>query len=579
MPPSRRPAPVSGSVVRVTAPSEPAGDAAAMRAGFVRIARDALDDLLALDPVSATGLGEHRYDDRLPDRSPEGLDEARRVLTGWLGAVDAVDDTLLSTDHRVDHEMLRSALSARLFDIDDLRPYQWDPLAANPGTALYLLLARDFAPLGDRLRSLAGRLAAVPAALATARAGLVDMPRVHAETAVGQFRGTRALVEHEVADALQKEPTLRAEVDPARTAALEAIDDHLTWLEAALGTAGPVGADRDPRLGPELYAAKLWHTLDTETPPDSVLVRAESDLLRVETEIADLVGGRDPREVLDELADSGYVDDSTVLGRCAQALEETTGFVRENGLVSIPERWDERVRIIEMPEIHRGVAVAYCDAPGPLEPAELPTFFAVSPAPADWPAERVRSFYREYNVHQLRNLTVHEAMPGHVLQLAHSASSARHAVPAEQGGPTPVRAALYSGPFVEGWAVYAEELMVRSGFGGRAVALQQLKMQLRSTINAILDVRVHAHGMTEEEAMALMTGRGHQEVGEAAGKWRRALLTSAQLSTYYVGYSEVAELSRRLAADRAERSVLARHDEMLAHGSPPPRHLRTLLGL
>jgi uncharacterized protein (DUF885 family) len=555
---------------------EPVGAAGA---AFVQIAKDALDDLLRLDPVTATGLGEHRYDDRLPDRTQEGLDEARRVLTGWLGAVDAVDEALLSLDHRVDHEMLRSALSARLFELDDLRPYAWDPLTANPGTAVYLLLARDFAPLGDRLRSVAGRLAAVPAALATARSALGEMPRVHVETALGQFRGTRALVAGEVAEAVEKEPTMRAEVEPARLSALEALDDHIAWLEATLSPGGPVGADRDPRLGPELYAAKLWHALDTETPPDSVLVRAESDLMRVEAEIADLVGGRDPRQVLDELAEDGYVDDSTVLGLCAQALEETTAFVRAQDIVSVPERWDDAVRIIEMPEIHRGVAVAYCDAPGPLEPADLPTFFAVSPAPADWPAEQVRSFYREYNAHQLRNLTVHEAMPGHVLQLAHSRASARSARPAESGGRTPVRAALYSGPFVEGWAVYAEEVMVRAGFGGTAVALQQLKMQLRSTINAILDVRVHAHGMTEHEAMSLMTGRGHQEVGEAAGKWRRALLTSAQLSTYYVGYSEVVELSRRLAADRSGRSTRARHDEMLAHGSPPPRHLRTLLGV
>ncbi len=335
---------------------------------------------------------------------------------------------------------------------------------------------------------MAGRLAAVPAALATARASLGTLPRVHVETALGQFRGTHALVEIEVADALQKEPSLRAEVEPARAAALEATDDHISWLSATLSEGGPVAADRDPRLGSELYAAKLWHALDTETPPDSVLVRAESDLMRVEAEIAELCDGRDPRAVLDELADEGVVDDSTVLGLCAQSLEETTAFVRAQDLVTVPERWDERVRIIEMPEIHRGVAVAYCDAPGPLETAELPTFFAVSPAPADWPPERVRSFYREYNAHQLRNLTVHEAMPGHVLQLAHSSEAARSARPAAEGGPTTVRAALYSGPFVEGWAVYAEELMVRAGFGGRAVALQQLKMQLRGTINAILDV-------------------------------------------------------------------------------------------
>ncbi len=535
-------------------------------AAFDRIARDALDDLLRLDPVGATALGDHRYDDRLPDLGPEGLDEARRLLAGWLGAVDAVDDTALDRQRRADHEILRSGLSARLFELDDLRAYTWDPLQANPGTAVYLLLARDFAPLGDRLRSAAGRLAAVPAALAAARSALRDMPRVHVETAIGQFQGARELVDRQVGAALEQEPLLRAEVAPARAAALEAIDDHLAWLEAALPA-----AEGDPRLGPERYAARLWHALDTETSPDSLLVRAESDLMRVETEIAELTGGRDPRQVYDELADSGPVDDTTVLPVCEQALVEATEFVRSEGLVLVPSGWDEMVRIIEMPEIHRGVAVAYCDPPGPLETAELPTFFAVSPTPAGWPPERVRSFYREYNAHQLRNLTVHEAMPGHVLQLARSRTVA--------GGGSPVRSAFRSGAFVEGWAVYAEELMVGAGFGGAAVRLQQLKMQLRATINAILDVRVHAHGMTEDEALALMTRRGHQEVGEAAGKWRRALLTSAQLSTYYVGYREVADLDRALAGSRPATAAAARHDELLGHGSPSPRHLRALLGL
>jgi uncharacterized protein (DUF885 family) len=532
---------------------------------FERIAGEALDDLLAIDPVDATALGDHRFDHRLPDRSPSGVDEARGLITRWLGAVDSVDDAGLTPDNRVDHEILRSALAARLFMLDQIQPYAWDPLEANPGSAVYLLLARQFAPLGDRLRSVAGRLAAVPASLADARSQLGPMPRVHVETAIGQFQGTRALVAAQVPAALDDEPALRAEVEPVRTAALEALDEHLRWLESQLPT-----SDRDPRLGPELYAGRLWHTLDTEISADSVLVRAESDLMRIEAEMADTLHGRDVRRVLDQLADDGYVDDTTVLPLCDQALRDTTDFVRSTGLVSVPDRWDELVEIIEMPEIHRGVAVAYCDPPGPLEPAQLPTFFAVSPTPADWPAERVRSFYREYNAHLLRNLTVHEAMPGHVLQLRRSRDFA---------GSTPVRAAFWSGPFVEGWAVYAESLMATAGFGGEALRLQQLKMQLRMTINAILDVRVHAHGMTEPEAMALMTGRGHQELGEAAGKWRRAQLTSAQLSTYYVGHAEVADLARAVELARPESSACDRHDSILAHGSPPPRHLRYLLGV
>ena len=164
---------------------------------------------------------------------------------------------------------------------------------------------------------------------------------------------------------------------------------------------------------------------------------------------------------------------------------------------------------------------------------------------------------------------VHEAMPGHYLQLQHARRFS---------GATKIRAALRSGAFIEGWAVYTEELMARHGYPGEgnpgAVRMQQLKMQLRTTINAILDARVHSRGMTEAEAIALMTGRGFQEEGEAAGKWRRALLTSAQLSTYYVGYSEVSDLVAELTAQgHTERTA---HDHILAHGSPPVRLLRTV---
>jgi uncharacterized protein (DUF885 family) len=179
----------------------------------------------------------------------------------------------------------------------------------------------------------------------------------------------------------------------------------------------------------------------------------------------------------------------------------------------------------------------------------------------------------------LRNLTVHEAMPGHALQLAHAAGFS---------GGTQVRTAFRSGPFVEGWAVYAEALIAQAAAAeptrarrrvGQGLRMQQLKMQLRVTINAILDVRVHARGMTEAEAMSLMIDRGHMEAGEAAGKWRRAQLTSAQLSTYYVGTTRSGAWCGTCASGGPEAGDRVVHDAVLAHGSPPPRHLRTLLGL
>ena len=457
-------------------------------------------------------------------------------------------------------------------------------MVANPGRAIYLLLARDFAPLPDRLRSAAHRLASLPESLAAARAVLTAMPEVHIETALTQFAGTRRLITGELGKLAQDVNGPERELSRAVTAALEAIDEHTLWLEQRLAD-GRRDGFRDPRIGAELFATKLRLALDTELTADEVLSRAETDLVRVSEEIVSaaaglggvaagslsgtMAGGREVvRQALDSLA-ADAPDNATILGLVRAAFSAQRDFVAAHDLAAV---FGDPLEVIEMPEIDRGVAIAYCDAPGPLEAVPLPTFIAVSPTPEGWTPERVRSFYREYNRHLVHNLMIHEAMPGHALQLEHSRRFA---------GSTPVRAVLRSGPFVEGWAVYAEQLMGSRGYPGEgnpaALQLQRLKMQLRSIINTIMDARVHCSGMTQAQAMAVMTGQGYQEDGEATAKWRRVLLTSAQLSTYYVGFTEVSELAddlRRAHPGWHDRQV---HDGMLAHGSPPVRHLRTLL--
>lgn len=530
---------------------------------FVEIAAATLDSLLESNPERATELGDHRFDGRVSDWSPAALDERSRQLSEQLWDLDALDVDLLSLANRVDLEILRAQLLEQQFGLEVLREHEWDPLLANPGNGIYLLLARDFAPLPDRLRAIASRLVAAPEALELARRTLHDMPRVHVETALTQFAGTAALLTGELEEALAEEPALRRVVEGPRSEALAALEEHRHWLESQLPD-----ADGDPRLGPERFAAKLALALDTPISADEILGRAEADLARVSEEIAEVASslGGSVRAVLDDIA-ANHPSDDTILPSCRDALASSTTFVRDRDLITV---FDDAIEVIAMPEIHRGVAVAYCDPPGPLETAALPTFLAVAPPPADWPPSRAESFYREYNAAMVHNLVVHEAMPGHVLQIAHARRFS---------APTRVRDACWSGPFIEGWAVYAEALMASFGYGGPRVRLQQLKMQLRLIINAILDVRVHAHGMTEDEAMRLMMERGYQEEGEAVGKWRRALLTSAQLSTYYVGFVEVTDLVRDLRAARPGASEREIHDAVLAHGSPPPRHLRTLLGL
>ena len=555
---------------------------------FAQLAAHYLDDRAERHPDAATELGDHRFDAQLASSTADALAADRQALDHWAAALGAVDTSALAPEHQVDAAMMADDVARQIFEHDELREHAWNPLLANPGRAIYGLLARDFAPLPDRLASVAGRLAGVPAALAAARQLLGPMPKVHLETAIAQFSGTIALVTDVIDAALRDAPECGDDIAAVRPAALDALAGHRTWLSARLSEGAADGGFADPRIGAELFARKLSLTLNTQADADAILARAHADLDRVSAEIAALaaeIAGRDSRgggrgraaagsdpvvrEVLGQLA-AEAPDDTNILPFGRSALAAQTSFVRQNRLVSM---FDDPVEVIEMPEIDRGVAVAYCDSPGPLEMAPMPTFIAISPTPADWPAQRVASFYREYNRHMLHNLMVHEAMPGHYLQLQHSRRFS--------GSATAIRAALRSGSFVEGWAVYAEQVMAEHGYPGegdpRAVRMQQLKMQLRMIINAILDARVHGHGMTEAEAMALMTGRGYQEDGEAAGKWRRVLLTSAQLSTYYVGFTEVADLAGELRAVKPDAAEAEIHDRMLAHGSPPVRLLRPLV--
>lgn len=545
-----------------------------MSADFPQIARESVDELLAADPVTATWLGDHRFDDRLPDLSAEWEDGFLRRLDDHITALDAVDDLVLDVEEQVDLEILRARLLRTQFEFTELRAHTWNPMLANPGTALHLLISRDFAPVEERAQSANARLRDTARFLGQARDRLEEpMPAIHVETAIAQLGGARTLITDELPRALGDSLDIAAQ-DAAR----DAIDVHLAWLQERLPH-----SNRSPRLNARTYAGVLWHTLDDATNANKLLQAAEDHLDHVTEQMREAAStylGESPhakdvvRRALDRIAAQSSVNDATVLPLVEAALARTTNFTRTHDLVTIP---DLDTRVIVMPEIHRGVAVAYCDAPGPLESASVPTYVAVAPTPTSWSPERIESFYREYNATLIHDLTIHEAMPGHVLQLAH-AQRVRTS--------TPVRRFGFSGVFVEGWAVYAEELMIERGYAPddtessrHAIRLQQLKMQARMCINTILDIRVHSMDMTEEEGMSLMHWRGFQEEGEATGKWRRALLTAGQLPTYFVGYQAVKSIANDLRVLHPEWTDRQIHDLMLQHGSPAPRHLRTLIGI
>ena len=552
----------------------------AQNAEFETLAADYVAFLLAANPEFATVLGDHRFDHRMSDYTEEGI-QARLVRhRQFLERLGTIDTVGLTEVNRVDYEILRGRIEATVFELDVLREYTWNPLVYNVGGAIYSLLARDFAPLSERLAAVASRLEAIPHVLDAARANLQNPPRIHTETAILQNPGTISLIDDELEAFLALEPGMREELEPARERAVAALEQYGAWLESDLLPR----SNGDFRLGEIVYRQKLRHTLQSDLSMEEILERARQAM--VETQHAlyetalplyhefypeaddEAVANRKAvvRAVLDELA-RDHPTDETVVDQARADLAETTAFVREHALMTLP---DEPIEIIVMPEFQRGVAIAYCDSPGPLE-ENGKTFYSIAPTPADWSPDRVESFYREYNDYMLKDLTVHEAMPGHYLQLAHSN---------DFEAPTQVRAIFWSGPFVEGWALYAEQVMAEHGYGGDRVRMQQLKMKLRAIINAILDQSIHAWGMTEQEAMDLMMNEGFQEEGEAAGKWRRAALTSSQLSEYFVGYSEVAGIREAYEAKNGPiANWQAYHDQVLSFGSPPARFVRQMMDL
>lgn len=546
-------------------------------AAFVALAERCIEALLEMNPEFATSLGDHRYDSRLNDYSAEGVARSVALDKKFLAELQAIDPAGLSEANAVDYEILDNRIRYSIWAAEELREWEWNPMVYNVGDAVYSLLARDFAPLEERLRNLNERLKGVPAVLAAAKANLKNPPRIHTQTAILQNPGAIALIAEQLDVFLQEAPRLKAEMEAPRKAAIAALEEYGQWLEEDLLPR----SNGNFRIGEEKFRKKLAFVLHSDLSMEEILARAERKLAesreemyatalplyrksRPDGDVSDR--GAVIRAVLDELADTHPTSES-IFADAERDLAETTAFTREKKLASVP---DEPVSIILMPEFRRGVSTAYCDSPGPLEKGGE-TFYAIAPAPRAWSEERKLSLYREYNTYMLKNLTVHEAMPGHYLQIAHSNRFR---------APTLVRAIFYSGSFVEGWAVYAEQLMSEHGYGGPEVKMQALKMAVRGIINAILDQKIHAGSMGEEEAMSLMMDEGFQEDGEAAGKWTRARLTSAQLSTYFVGAAEHNDIRDAWQARHgAITDWQAYHDKVLSYGSPPAKFVRRMLGL
>lgn len=567
------------------AASQQAGDAA-VDAAFADLSKRALDTWMQLSPVSATQIGDHRYDSELDDLSAAGQQKTVAAYKALLGELDKIEVAKLGRENQVDAAILRNQLQSEIWNAEVLQSGKWDPQLYNgiAGSAIYGLMAREFAPLPERLKAATARMEKLPAIFAQARENLdpARVPKIHAETVAKQNKGILSIVDTFITPHIGELPQadqqrLQAAIDGLK----KAVDEQQTWLDKTLVP----NAKGDFRIGAEKYDQKLKFALSSSLSRQEIGERARAELKRVredmygiaQTVLKDKPGAPEmPAQPTDEqqqkaieaALELAYADKPArdkVVDDAKAALEQSTAFVREHDLMTLP---DAPVDIILMPEFQRGVAVAYCDSPGPLD-KNLKTFYAVSPIPDDWNEKQVDSFLREYNSRMIHLLSIHEGTPGHYLEGWHSAKF-----------PSTLRAVLRSGLFAEGWAVYTERMMQEQGYlnNDPLFHLVQLKFYLRTISNAILDQGVHVDNWDREKAMHLMTHDAFQQESEAAGKWVRAQLTSAQLPTYFVGAQEHFDTRKAVQEKLGDKfNLKAYHDQVLSYGAPPVRFVRQLM--
>ncbi|OBU69639.1 hypothetical protein A9K58_02900 [Stenotrophomonas maltophilia] len=567
------------------ATAQQAGDAA-VDAAFADLSKRALDTWMQLSPVSATQIGDHRYDSELDDLSAAGQQKTVAAYKALLGELDKIDVAKLGRENQVDAAILRNQLQSEIWNAEVLQSGKWDPQLYNgvAGSAIYGLMAREFAPLPERLKSATARMEKLPAIFAQARENLdpARVPKIHAETVAKQNKGILSIVDTFITPHIGELPQadqqrLQAAIDGLK----KAVDEQQAWLDKTLVP----NAKGDFRIGAEKYDQKLKFALNSSLSRQEIGERARAELKRVredmyriaQTVLKDKPGAPEmPAQPTDEqqqkaieaALELAYADKPArdkVVDDAKAALEQSTAFVRQHDLMTLP---DAPVDIILMPEFQRGVAVAYCDSPGPLD-KNLKTFYAVSPIPDDWNEKQVDSFLREYNSRMIHLLSIHEGTPGHYLEGWHSAKF-----------PSTLRAVLRSGLFAEGWAVYTERMMQEQGYldNDPLFHLVQLKFYLRTISNAILDQGVHVDNWDREKAMHLMTHDAFQQESEAAGKWVRAQLTSAQLPTYFVGAQEHFDTRKAVQEKLGDSfNLKAYHDQMLSYGAPPVRFARQLM--
>ncbi len=553
-----------------------AGSPETVDARFAELAESLLMRGLERSPESSIYAG--RYDNAgsltIPDAARRASDLA--FAKAGLAELAKFDAARLSPAERIDHMLLKNRYESSIWYQETFRDWAWNPSRYNIAGPIGLLLNTPYADEDERLRAVMQRLEHVPQYFAAARANIADPTAEHVELAIVQSRGSLSVL----GDPLRKQiaasgltaaeqAAFNARIDAARSA----IDEWTVWLQGEQARQTASGKARSFRIGAEQYETKFAYDIQSHFTAAELHQRAvdekhrlheQMDGITVELWPKYLAGTKMPSDRLDRIGmmidklSGQHVARDQFFNEIKRQIPLLADFVREHDLLDQDASRPLVVR--ETPEYMRGSgAGASVSAPGPFNPTAN-TYYNVSPLDA-YSAEEAESFLREYNHWVLQVLNIHEAIPGHYTQLLHANKS-----------PSMVKSLIGNGAMIEGWAVYAERMMLEAGWGEQAPEMWLMygKWNLRVVTNAILDYQVHVEGMSETQALDLLRREAFQEETEAVNKWRRVRLSQVQLTSYFTGYAEIFDFreqqKKQLGADFDLKTF---HNRFLSYGNAP----------
>ena len=591
-----RPSLIVGAVVLLAASTATAQQPLT---GFAALANDFVYTTLSFSPTAATQAGLHEWTDRstgrrvlldslLDDFSTASLARQRAYYTRVTTRLKATPRARLDAQTQADYDLLSDATAYALFALDRERFHTRRPqlYAENLGNALFSSMALDYAEKPVRAAHLTARVAQVPRYVTTAIRNLRATNPVYTRVALEESEGVVRLIEGLGAEFVKGTP-VEARYARERQRAVTALHRYQAFVRDSLGAR----ATFDWRVGKPLFDTKWRYALRVSLSPEQMLRLAEDSLAAARREMYQLSmplhdqwfpghrHGGDSATVLNAivgevLASIGeeHAHRDSLLDEARRHSAMLQAIVRERRLLSIDTV--PNLRIIETPEFMRGVyGVAGAVFAPALQP-HLATFYWVTPIPTAWNSARAESRLREYNDYTLLTLSMHEGIPGHVTQGAY----ANRITPEWR---RLLRTVYGNGPYGEGWAVYAEQVMQHDAgiSAGDPVKqrLTRLKWMARIYSNAIIDVKLHTQGMPEDSAVAFIMRDAFQERPEAEAKLQRAQLDYVQLNTYFAGATEWGRLRQEVEQREGMNFDACRfHDTVLLYGPVPVPTVRRL---